>query len=96
MVSPESALISLRRMVRPAPVVGLYRSLSTCCWTDDEASMTVAAWPNASEAPNPLMVWKVCAPLIVAVSAAAAGPAVTASPHSINASAPTPATTRGA
>jgi hypothetical protein len=53
MVSPGSALISLRKIVSPAPVVGLYRSASTCCWTEELAFMTVAAWPKASEAPNP-------------------------------------------
>jgi hypothetical protein len=67
MVSPGSALISLRKIVRPAPVVGLYRSASTCCWTEELAFMTVAAWPKASEAPNPVIVWNVVAPLIVAV-----------------------------
>src|ERR1022692_3515373 len=35
----------------------------------------VPAWPKPSEAPNPAMVWNVAAPLMVAVSAAAAGPA---------------------
>ncbi len=73
MVVPESALISLRKMVRPAPPDVPYRYLSTCCWTDDDASMTVDAWPNPSEAPKPAMVWYVVAPLIVAVSAASAG-----------------------
>ena len=29
--------------------------------------MTVAAWPKASEAPNPVIVWNVVAPLIVTV-----------------------------
>ena len=37
--------------------------------------MTVCASPNASEAPNPVIVWNVVAPLMVAVSAAVAGPA---------------------
>ncbi len=32
--------------------------------------MTVAASPNASEAPKPAIVWNVVAPLMVAVSAA--------------------------
>ena len=72
-VSPESALISLRKMVRPAPPDVLYRYLSTCCWTDDDASMTVDAWPNPSETPKPAIVWYVVAPLIAAVSAASAG-----------------------
>jgi hypothetical protein len=57
MVVPESALISFRRMVRPAPEVGLYRSLSAYCWTEEEAFITVAASPKPSEAPNPAMVW---------------------------------------
>src|ERR1022692_269858 len=35
----------------------------------------VPACPKPSEAPNPAMVWNVAAPLMVAVSAAAAGPA---------------------
>src|ERR1700735_2981174 len=73
MVSPESALISLRKMVRPAPPDVPDRDLSTCCWTDDDASMTVDAWPNPSEAPKPVMGWNVVAPLIVAVSGASAG-----------------------
>ena len=34
--------------------------------------MTVAAWPMASEAPNPVIVWNVVAPLIVAVLGALA------------------------
>src|ERR1035438_3526020 len=35
----------------------------------------VLACPKPSDAPNPAMVWNVDAPLMVAVSAAAAGPA---------------------
>ena len=72
MVLPESALIQLRKIVRPAPDAGLYSRPSACCWTDEEAFITVCASPNASEAPNPVIVWNVVAPLIVAVSAAAA------------------------
>src|ERR1700735_1912009 len=90
MVSPESALISLRKMVRPAPPDVPDRDLSTCCWTDDDASMTVDAWPNPSEAPKPVMVWNVVAPLIVAVSAASAGVATLTS-----AVTSTPPTARG-
>ena len=41
MVLPESALISLRRMVSPAPEVGLYSRPSACCWTADGAFITV-------------------------------------------------------
>ena len=80
MVLPESALISFRSMVSPAPVVGLYRSARTCCCTEDAAFMTVAAWPKPSEAPKPVIVWKVVPPLIVAVLAASAGPAVATRP----------------
>src|SRR5258708_24596297 len=80
MVLPESALIQLRKIVRPAPDVGLYSRPSACCWTDEEAFMTVCASPNASEAPNPVIVWNVVAPLMVAVSAAAAGPAAATRP----------------
>ena len=57
MVLPESALIQLRRMVSPAPLVGLYSRPSACCWTEDEAFITVLASPKASEAPKPVMVW---------------------------------------
>jgi hypothetical protein len=39
--------------------------------------MTVAASPNPSEAPKPVIVWKVVAPLMVAVPAARAGRACT-------------------
>ena len=88
MVLPESALIQLRRIVRPAPDVGLYRSFSACCWTDEEAFITVCASPNASEAPNPVIVWNVVAPLMVAVSAAAAGPAPATSPPAPSATTP--------
>ena len=69
-VLPEVAPISLRRMVNPAPVVGLYRSASASCWTEEEAFITAAASPNASEAPNPAIVWYVVDPLIDALSAA--------------------------
>ena len=72
-MSPLSALISLRKMVRPAPPEVLNRNLSACCWTDDDPFMIVDAWPNPSEAPNPVIVWKVVPPLIVAVLAASAG-----------------------
>src|SRR5579863_5312603 len=88
MVVPESALIQLRKIVRPAPDVGLYRSFSTCCCTGDEAFITVDAWPKASEAPNPVIVWYVVAPLMVAVSAAAADPAPATSPPAASAIAP--------
>src|SRR5579863_1631683 len=88
MVVPESALIQLRKIVRPAPDVGLYRSFSTCCCTGDEAFITVDAWPKASEAPNPVIVWNVVAPLMVAVSAAAAGPATATSPPAPSATTP--------
>ena len=57
MVEPESALISLRRMVRPAPLVGLYSRLRACCWTEGDAFITVAASPKPSDAPNPAIVW---------------------------------------
>ena len=88
MVLPESALIQFRRIVRPAPDAGLYRSFSACCWTDEEAFITVCASPNASEAPNPVIVWNVVAPLMVAVSAAAAGPALATSPPAARVSTP--------
>ena len=57
MVMPESALISLRRMVRPAPAVGLYSRSSACCCAAAGAFITASAWPNPSDAPNPAMVW---------------------------------------
>ena len=74
MVPPESALISLRRIVSPAPEVGLNRSLSAWVWVAEAAFSMVLACPKPSDAPNPVMVWNVDAPLMVAVSAAAAGP----------------------
>ena len=55
-VSPESALISLRRIVRPAPLVGLKKSFSAAVSTDDDAPMIVSAWPKPSEAPKPVIV----------------------------------------
>ena len=90
-VDPESALIQFRRIVRPAPDAGLYRSASACCCTDEDAFITVCASPNASEAPNPVIVWNVVAPLIVAVSAAAAGPAPATSPPAARVITPAPA-----
>src|SRR5258708_25300632 len=90
MVLPESALIQLRKIVRPAPDAGLYSRPSACCWTDEEAFITVCASPNASEAPNPVIVWNVAAPLMVAVSAAAAGPAPATSPPAARAITPAP------
>jgi hypothetical protein len=56
MVLPGSALISFRRMVRPAPLVVLYRSLSACRWTADEACLIASAWPKPSETPNPAIL----------------------------------------
>ena len=53
---PESALISFRRIVSPAPAVGLYSQLSACACSADGAFIREDAWPNASEAPNPAMV----------------------------------------
>src|SRR5437763_16920668 len=91
MVEPESALIQLRKIVRPAPVVGPYRSFSAACWTDDEAFITVCASPKASDAPKPVTVWRVDAPLIVAVSAARAGTALLTSAPPASARAPAPA-----
>ena len=72
-VSPESALISLRKMVSPAPPDVPYSRFSAWCWTADDALITVAASPNASEAPKPVIVWNVVPPLTVAVEAAKAG-----------------------
>ena len=43
-VLPLSALISLRRMVRPAPPEVLNRYFSACCWADDDPFMIVDAW----------------------------------------------------
>jgi len=62
MVMPGSALISFRSVVRPAPLVGLYSRLSTCCWTAAGSFITVWAWPNASDAPNPAIRWYLVAP----------------------------------
>ena len=44
-------------MFSPAPEVGLYSRPSACCWTAEEAFITVLASPKPSEAPNPVMVW---------------------------------------
>src|SRR5262249_3615145 len=44
-----------------------------CCCSAAGAFISEADWPNASAAPKPAIVWKVVAPLIVAVSAAYAG-----------------------
>ena len=54
-------------MVSPAPLAGLYSKLRACCWTAAGAFITVSAWPNASEAPNPVMTWCRTAPLMTAV-----------------------------
>src|ERR1039458_269066 len=49
--------------------------MSAWVWVADAAFSMVPACPKPSEAPNPAMVWNVDAPLMLAVSAAAAGPA---------------------
>ena len=91
---PESALIRCAGSSGPAPEVGLYSRFSACCCGPTTAFMTVEACPNASDAPNPAIVWYVVAPLIAAVSAAAAGPAVAPSPTAIRATAVKPARIR--
>src|SRR5215472_6836751 len=45
MVVPGSALISLRRMFRPAPEVGLNNRFSACVRVADAAFIMVDAWP---------------------------------------------------
>jgi hypothetical protein len=57
MVEPASALTSLRKIVRPAPCVGLKSKLSTCLRTGAGAFISVLACPNPSDTPNPAMVW---------------------------------------
>jgi hypothetical protein len=52
-----------------------YSRFSAWICTADDAFITVAAWPNASDAPKPVMVWNVVPPLTVAVEAANAGTA---------------------
>ena len=96
MVLPASALISLRSMVRPAPLTGLYSRLSACCCTEADAFITVWASPKPSDAPNPVMVWYVVAPLMDAVSWAAAGPAPAATPVPASRTVRAPAATRKA
>ena len=62
-------------MVRPAPPDVPYSRFSAWVCAAGDAFITVAASPNASDAPKPVIVWNVVPPLTVAVEAANAGTA---------------------
>src|SRR2546422_8121743 len=68
---PEGTM--LRRIVNPAPIVGLNSRSSACRWVVLGALRIELAWPNASETPNPSIRWNVVAPLTVTAAAAPAG-----------------------
>src|SRR5579884_3129715 len=65
--------IRLRRMLNPAPLPRLNSRSSAWRRAASGRLRMELAWPNASETPNPSMVWYVVAPLTDTVEAALAG-----------------------
>src|SRR5262245_6421668 len=63
----------LRRMLRPAPVVGLNNRSRTACWFEVDRPRMTLVRPNASEMPKPSIGCRTLAPLMVAAEAAYAG-----------------------